>query len=128
MRVKTSELIDAALDWATGVAGGTPGLHVVNKPGKVCVYGTLQMPSGELLDWPVQPSTNWSQGGPIINNIKGFIFKQWLESKPESCCEAHIHNYDGDWIEFGPTPLIAAMRCFVSSKLGDEVDVPEELL
>jgi len=29
---------------------------------------------------------------------------------------------------FGPTPLIAAMRCFVASKLGDEVDVPEELL
>jgi hypothetical protein len=27
----------------------------------------------------------------------------------------------------GPTPLIAAMRCFVTSKLGDEVDIPEEL-
>jgi hypothetical protein len=26
-----------------------------------------------------------------------------------------------------PTPLIAAMRCYVASKLGDEVDVPEEL-
>ena len=29
---------------------------------------------------------------------------------------------------FGPTPLIAAMRCFVASKLGDEVDVPDELI
>ena len=28
----------------------------------------------------------------------------------------------------GPTPLIAAMRCFVASHLGDEVNVPEELL
>jgi hypothetical protein len=28
----------------------------------------------------------------------------------------------------GPTPLIAAMRCYVASKLGDEVEVPEELL
>jgi len=28
----------------------------------------------------------------------------------------------------GDTPLIAAMRCYVASKLGDEVDVPEELL
>ena len=28
---------------------------------------------------------------------------------------------------FGPTPLIAAMRCYVSGKLGDEVDIPEEL-
>ena len=29
---------------------------------------------------------------------------------------------------YGPTPLIAAMRCYVASKLGDEVEVPEELL
>jgi hypothetical protein len=27
----------------------------------------------------------------------------------------------------GPTPLIAAMRCYVQSRLGDEVDVPKEL-
>jgi hypothetical protein len=27
----------------------------------------------------------------------------------------------------GPTPLIAAMRCYVASKLGDEVELPEEL-
>ena len=30
--------------------------------------------------------------------------------------------------EYGPTPLIAAMRCFVASRLGDEVDIPEDLL
>jgi len=29
--------------------------------------------------------------------------------------------------ECGPTPLIAAMRCYVASKLGDEVEIPEEL-
>jgi hypothetical protein len=28
----------------------------------------------------------------------------------------------------GPTPLIAAMRCYVASKLGDTVEIPEELL
>lgn len=28
----------------------------------------------------------------------------------------------------GPTPLIAAMRCFVASRLGDEIEIPEELL
>jgi hypothetical protein len=28
----------------------------------------------------------------------------------------------------GPTPLIAVMRCYVASKLGDTVDIPEELL
>jgi len=27
----------------------------------------------------------------------------------------------------GPTPLVAAMRCFVASKLGDEIEIPKEL-
>lgn len=29
------------------------------------------------------------------------------------------------WYQKGPTPLIAAMRCYVASKLGDEVEIPE---
>jgi len=39
--------------------------------------------------------------------------------------------YEPLWIagkQHGQTSLIAAMRCYVASKLGDEVDVPEELL
>lgn len=61
-------------------------------------------------------STNWAQGGLIIERLKGFELKHWLDSKPELSYEAHIHNYEGDWVQFGPTPLIAAMRCFVASK------------
>ena len=33
--------------------------------------------------------------------------------------------YDRD---YGPTPLIAAMRCYCCAKLGDEVDIPDELV
>ena len=118
MKIKTAELIDTALDWA------------VAECNYVTYYfdhkGRLMEERGDL-SWVYAPSTSWAQGGPIIERIKGFQFKQWLESHPESCCEAHIHNYEGDWIQFGPTPLIAAMRCYVASKLGDTVDVPEEL-
>lgn len=74
------------------------------------------------------PSTCWSQGGPIIDRIKGFLLKQWLDCRPESCCQAEIHNLDGNWIMFGPTPLIAAMRCYVASKFGDTIDLPEGLV
>ena len=38
--------------------------------------------------------------------------------------------YDGlemCYLEHGPNPLIAVMRCYVASKLGDEVNIPEEL-
>jgi len=44
---------------------------------------------------------------------------------------ASVYNYaEADWHLHteGTTPLIAAMRCYVASKLGDEVDIPTELI
>ena len=65
------------------------------------------------------PSTNWAQGGPIIE-------REGIATLPCPRGWAARVGFGGEYIE-GPTPLIAAMRCFVASKLGDEVDVPEEL-
>lgn len=39
-----------------------------------------------------------------------------------------VHNLRLGHCYYGPTPLIAICHCYVASKLGDEVDVPEELL
>ena len=66
-------------------------------------------------------ATDWSQGGPIIEregiSLTQFNdYPQWTANHPQSIC------YDG------PTPLIAAMRCYVASKLGKECDVPDELI
>ena len=78
------------------------------------------------------PTTNWSQGGPIIERGKievtppvpewcnGSEDKEWMAtSLPVVRGEATL--------EVGPTPLIAAMRCYVMSRLGEEVEVPDEL-
>lgn len=66
----------------------------------------------------LEPPTNWSQGGPIIEREKTAIrFVPW------DTWVAECKGYTGE----GTTPLIAAMRCYVASKLGDEVEVPEEL-
>ena len=73
------------------------------------------------------PSTDPAQGEPILERIDGLLMKRWVEAKPEMKCQVEIHNYNGDWVAFGPTLLIAGMRCHVLSKLGEEVDVPEEL-
>ena len=117
MKIKISELIPPALDWAVVKANGQDSDYWLK----------MWMSEGRRV-FCVMPSSQWSQGGPIINLIGGFELKIWLESKPSSKCEAHIHNYTGDWIAFGPTPLIAAMRCYVASKLGDEVEIPEDLI
>jgi hypothetical protein len=74
------------------------------------------------------PSTNWSLGGPIIEreniNLKGWhgAWQAELEVLPDD--DTH-YRYGKN---AGPTPLIAAMRCYVTSKLGHEVDVPPELM
>lgn len=103
MKLKTSELQGAILD------------RVVNQIEECC-------------DDPTTPpfSTDWSQGGPIIE-------------REEIALEPMTHDEHGDgWLatrvegpaicmEFGQTMLIAAMRCFVASHLGDEIELPEKL-
>lgn len=97
--MKTSELQGAALDWAVAKCEG----H--------------DMEYFQVID-AYSPSTDWSQGGPIIE--RGCITTQYMD-------RGYWRAYIGKPISYGPTPLIAAMRCYVASKLGDEVDVPEEL-
>jgi len=72
------------------------------------------------------PSTNRDQGYEIveregINLLCKDDLTEWTASSPRK-------NLVG-WrlLSWGPTALIAAMRCYVSSKLGEEVDVPDEL-
>ena len=87
--------------------------------------------AGPALNWAVnecegtQPSqyteyaTQWRDGGPIIER-EGITIQQ---SPDRDCCMAHNESHAFE----GPTPLIAAMRCYVASKLGEIVEVPREL-
>jgi hypothetical protein len=63
-------------------------------------------------------ATDWAQGGPIIERER-FEFRQAKTGM--------LASYQGGQTWFGPTPLIAAMRCYVASKLGDNIDIPKEL-
>ena len=109
--MKTSELTGAALDWAVAKCEGI-GL---GPRGFVVYYD-----NGEPASW--HPSTNWAQGGPIIE-------REWIDLHcvNDSLWEAECPACCGLAMQNGPTPLVAAMRCYVASKLGEEVDIPEEL-
>ena len=72
-------------------------------------------------------STDWAQGGPIIERERIDVFWQshqhaWVGSMSRGSNKIGFRH-----LQYGNTPLIAAMRCYVASKLGDEVDVPTEL-
>lgn len=109
MKTKTQNLTGAALDWAVAKC---EGVEITFSEGlQAAPLGT---PSGQ---WEMY-STNWAQGGPIIERERIHVYPgpQWTAGmKP------------GQFI-YGLTPLIAAMRCFVASKLGDEMEVPDELI
>ena len=126
--MKTNELTGAALDWAVGIANGwitypndsiEQGQYFHTNP----AIAPLGHQHNRVLVENYTPSTNWAQGGPIIEreqiNIGTVGISTW---------RAGLTNEDGKsfWAD-GPTPLIAAMRCFVASKLGDEVELPTGL-
>lgn len=126
MKIKTSELSGTALDWAVakcegGVAQGVYGTPELLESGLHLHYCDV------LLSHPYSPSTDWAQGGALIER-EGIGIRQYgdfLESRWQADKWAFKFV---DPMATGSTPLIAAMRCFCRSKLGDEVDIPDELL
>ena len=111
MKVKTSELIGPALDWAVAESEGNVRLQYDSREGMIV---------SNVLGWvPYRPSVAWVQGGPIIEREK--IATDWNHD----CWNAAKSGLG--WYISGPTPLIAAMRCHIYAELGDEVEVPEEL-
>lgn len=122
--MKTSELIDITLDWAVAKCWGVE-VEYINDGITRCLLKVAPFTG------IYAPSTNWAQGGPIIEREIHNLFK-WnqIEPGPELWCGVHNRRtLEGIYVlqMDGPTPLIAAMRCYVASKLGDEVEIPEEL-
>ncbi len=122
MLVKTKDLAGPALDWA------------------VCFANWLQATAGQaeqarqLMDRAVaanglpSASTDWSIGGPILDRER---------------IDTDFCHFTGPWFSsiggktddvpevaraYGSTSLIAGLRCFVISKFGDAMDIPQEFL
>ena len=70
------------------------------------------------------PSTDWAQGGPIIarEGIQTVLQDEEADiwwANGGRCMQTEQYQQAG---EYGPTILIAAMRCFVSMRLGETVE------
>jgi hypothetical protein len=111
--VKTSELTGPALDWAVAECE-FPEPDYCDEDR--LVYVTCELDHGMNT---FSPSTNWAQGGPIIEQL----FADYQFGYEDG--EFFVGN-PGTYF-YGPTPLIAAMRCYVASQLGDIIDIPTSL-
>lgn len=110
---QVAEMEGAELDYAVALAEG------LNAKLDTCRDGSrecwIDLDKGFAHHYMFHPSDSWSEAGPIIERegidleAPGLANDQW---------EAYIRNDQaGSWSKFdGPTPLIAAMRCYVASK------------
>lgn len=122
-QIKVSETTPVQLDWL-----------VAKCVGDFALYHDIEEWHRFLNLWTdsafLHYSSNWANGGPIIERECIATYASGACSVPPKNPDywvAEILATDGMFTQFGPTPLIAAMRCYIASKLGDTVDVPEEL-
>ena len=97
--IKVAEATERQLDWLVARIEGDE----------------LPKSGGQGLDY----SSDWACGGPILEREGISIYRMTSDWSA-------AYNPSGA-AQDGPTPLIAAIRCYVASKLGDTVEVPEEL-
>lgn len=116
--MKTSELTGAALDWAVADCEGKGIEFDDPKDPWLTLDGIAYQPLHSYT-----PTTDWAQGGPIIEREYISVLP-WLVGGWKARTTA---NDGAEYICEGPTPLVAAMRCYVASMMGVEVEVPEEL-
>lgn len=131
MKTKTSSLTGVALDWAVAKCVGIPAEDVYlsgRKPYRSLFRKTRDEDgnlTGSIQTGPeLLFSRKWESGGPVIEREKIEIGFDGAEGGVWS---AVIQRVGIESYEIGSTPLIAAMRCYVASKLGDEIEVPDEL-
>lgn len=140
--IKVAEATGPALDWLVAKCEGLKLHRNALLGGQVkegwWVSGYYMDPNNWIPLSLLNFSTDWAQGGPVIEregiNLSvdyqddalsddmvqiGWKGNLWNNSVPGTAGFLQ-------WA-YGPTPLIAAMRCYVTSKLGSEVEVPEEL-
>lgn len=100
--MKTAELSGNALDWAVAMCEDdkTKGAWTLSR---------------------FKPSTDWAAAGLIIERECMQLWKggEW--------CASIDQSWNPPEFSTGETLLVAAMRCYVASKLGDEIKLPEGL-
>lgn len=138
MKIKTATLTDLALNWAVATARGFIVYHneMLNSSVKPGFWVSGYYP-GELNSWvplnKIAASTDWAQAGPILDR-EGITVRcdqrrkvGWEAFHYTPSNHALTEADTQEFMAFGPTPLVAAMRCFVLSMAGDEIEVPDEL-
>lgn len=126
--MKVSELEEGAdLDYWVAKAEGHQAEIIADEKGPFVVR-TILFDGGGHSRGPFFPSTQWHDGGPIIERKK--IAVVWAGKHFDAYVNADYGGPDGQVdcaphdIAEGPTYLVAGMRAHVASVYGEEVSQP----
>ena len=136
-RIKVSEATEIQLDWLVAKCEKRDA-SPMRIGGPVHLFRTVGYDPS-----PYQPTSDWSIGGPIIEKKKidlefmdnfeawcGSIVREYGQDRESYSDDQDRESYTAEqesFVGYGPTPLIAVCRCYIASKMGDVVEVPEEL-
>jgi len=121
MKLKTSGLKGRALSWAVAKADN----ELESQGGQVhLVDGDLHWYE-DALDEPYDPLSNWAQGGPILSRER--ISRTIVHSGLWIAYNASNYSDEKEFMQCDVSELVAGLRCFVESKLGETVEIPKEL-
>jgi Protein of unknown function (DUF2591) len=120
-RIKTSKLTGKALDWAAGQAEG-----LVFENGDWYKPATQSLAASRIPEW--SPSTNHVQCSAIM--VREGIETAWLYvgDTKWAARKRLVEGAKDSFCMDGPNSIIASMRCFVASRFGQDVDVPDAFL
>ena len=123
VKIKTADAPRLAIDWLVAMA---EGLRVVYHDDGItrCIM-KLQKGCARLYAGRFTPSFDWSQGGPIIEREEIYV---WCPHANDGKWASKKDSFTDRQVTYGPTALIAAMRCYSFKVYGEEAEVPEELL
>lgn len=128
MMINIEHLLGTALDWAVAHCQQLPirrdPMGFLNDSPDCTQAGYWiweDSPNGAmwLIGDSYSPSTNWQQGGAIIELNKISLHVSNSEDESQWCAQMY----------YGPTPLIAAMRAYVASTVrANRIDIPDPII
>lgn len=123
MKIKTADLSGDNLEWAVALCES----YIFHGRVDAHLYYVHAHNKGGLFTPAF--SSDWALGGPIVERER-INFEQIPSDEVDWKAWMYPIN---EWntfsgIQYGPTQLVAAMRCYVQSKLGDEIEIPDEII
>lgn len=132
--MKVSDLKGAQLDYWVAKAEGATAVRIIADEKGSFALAEFTSYEGTKFTGPYFPSTEWSDGGPIIERERIIIGSR--QRMADSGRWAHLHwtgrayHASNEYNDYAPgiaadTALTAAMRAYVASTFGEEV--PDEV-